>query len=913
MQKLLNPKLLFLVNTLPLAVLFLIFLGQFSIINTLLTEDELLCWKVFGISLVALGALSFAYAVYLIVKKKHISVIYGLIALICHIAFIYLSFLYSNEIIPLSIPGWMVSGNLLLYVLSFLMPTIAYSMFILIAHFTPEAKEHSALRNFLISISIPVVIYLIVNNMVPWVWRIFVNFGSLIHIHGVIVFFIVITLVFFFFLVRTLFIIIAKKEALWQKYQLVWKIIIAIALPLLGLNTLYGIFDSEWFIVVAIFNGILICLPNFENKFYRLSLFALRCIAFTYTLYFFLVFLPFLPISIIALLLIGTGFLMLAPLLLFTIHVAEISKDFEYLRTWFSKKSLFAILALGFLVIPACVTAVYLRDKSVLNEALEYSYSPDYSKQYSINKKSLKKTLKIIDYHQIRRRNGREVFSHWIPYLTPYFNWLVLDNQSLSKTKSNYMKQVFFGRDSTNSKLGKESYFSSSGVKIIGIRTNSIYDKSQNAWKSWVNLEIMSNNWSGSEEYTTTIDLPEGCWISDYYLDIENRREHGILAEKKTAMWVYSNIVNENKDPGILYYLEGNKVALKVFPVSTNGTRKTGIEFLHKEPVKLTIDGNVIELGYGEETSKKSVETENFAYVSVEQKQKLKAALRKPYFHFLIDASADKEKDSAYFAKRIESLLTSKPEMRESTQISYVSTYVNDKPNYEGGFYLERGIETVLFNAYKNKTYPIIVVVTDSIENAILEKNFSDFKFAYPESDLFFELNPDGYLYPHSLSKNPKFRLPYFPYSFEQNVLIYRFSDNSFTYLPNDNEPSIALKNDAFKIAETEIKEKNWQSALSMQAMRMSHTLHPEKALKEWQNLVKYSFISKIMTPETSYLVVENEAQKAALQSKQKEVLSGNKNLDLDGDTQRMSEPNSWILIILLCLALAIKHRNTHS
>jgi len=48
MQKLLNPKWLFLVNTLPLAVLFLLFLGQFNIIKTLLDEETLWYWKTFG-------------------------------------------------------------------------------------------------------------------------------------------------------------------------------------------------------------------------------------------------------------------------------------------------------------------------------------------------------------------------------------------------------------------------------------------------------------------------------------------------------------------------------------------------------------------------------------------------------------------------------------------------------------------------------------------------------------------------------------------------------------------------------------------------------------------------------------------------------------------------------------------------
>ncbi|MDR2595524.1 MAG: MSEP-CTERM sorting domain-containing protein [Fibromonadaceae bacterium] len=914
MQKLFNPKWIFLVNTLPIVVLFILFSGQFSIIKTLLNEEAIKYWKIFGTSLGVLGILNFAYAVYLTVKKQNVSMVYGIIALICHIAFIYLCLLNEGNIITFNIPRWMISVNLYLYVISFLMPTLAYSLFILIAHFTPETKKHKAIHNFLISISIPVGCYLLSQISFSFhsdfIWSIIAN------IHTFFVLFSVLTLVFFFFLVRTIFIIIAEKTAVWEKYQLVLKSLIVIAF-LFGLLIFAGIFIggmwswsfgeflNPWFYILAIFNGILICLPNLENKFYRLSLFALRSVTFSYTFYFFMVFLPFSPLAVIAIIFIGLGFLLLAPLLLFIIHIAEISKDFGYLRTWFSKKSLIAILALCFLVIPTCVTATYLKDKSILNEALAYLYAPDYSKQYNIDKKSLKKTLRVINYHQIYSGRGGDFFSNGIPYLTSYFNWIVLDNHSISRTKSDYIKQVFFGPDSSKSET--EFDIRNSRVEITGISASGTYDESQNAWKTWVNLEITNKSDNFIQEYSTTIDLPEGCWISDYYLDVEGRKEYGILSEKKTAMWVYSNIRNVRRDPGILHYLTGNKVAFKVFPFSRQETRKTGIEFLHKEPLKLTIDSNIIELGNEEKPLNTSIETENFAYISAEQKQKLIAALRKPYFHFLVDASKGKEKDSTEFAKRIENFLENKHIMSENAQISFVNTYVDSpKRTYEGGFYLERAIKTVLFNAYKNKSYPIIVVVTDDIQNAILEKDFSDFKFAFPESDLFFELDYNGdNVFTHSLSNNPIKRLSYGLPSFEQTVLEYKFADNSVAYLPNNNEPSIVLKNEIFEIAEKEIEEKNWQSALAMQAMRMSHILHPERAAKEWQKLVKYSFLSKIMTPETSYLVVENEAQKAILRSKQKEVLSSNKFLDLDEDTtQRMSEPNIWILMVLFGLIL---------
>ncbi len=139
---------------------------------------------------------------------------------------------------------------------------------------------------------------------------------------------------------------------------------------------------------------------------------------------------------------------------------------------------------------------------------------------------------------------------------------------------------------------------------------------------------------------------------------------------------------------------------------------------------------------------------------------------------------------------------------------------------------------------------------------------------------------------------------------FCESVLEYELPDNSVVYLRDDNEPNIILKKDIFQISESELKEKNWLSALNMQGQWLSQILHPEISDKEWRNILKYSFITKVMTPLTSYLVVENEAQKAMLKKKQKQVIYGNKSLDLGGDTERMSEPSLILLTILLGLIL---------
>jgi hypothetical protein len=931
MRNLLNPKWLFIINTLPLVLLYFLFFGQFNIIKTLLDDNSIQLWKSFGFSLGIIGLLNFAYTVYLTLKQKDVSVWYGLLALLCYIPFIYLYGYHLDKIIPFSIPQWMVSGNIFLYVGTFLMPTLAYSLFILVSHFTPEKKEHKAWSNFLIAIGIPIAGYLFSQIILP-LWQ---HVQGEFYTHTLVVLVIAATLVFLFFLIRGVFVLATKKAGAWQKYQLAWKIPIAIALPLIGLSVnnghlfnnfrpsetgIFGDFNDVWFYILAFLNGIFICLPNLENKISRLLLFIGRSVTFAYTFYFFLVFLPFLPLSVIAIIAIGTGFLMLTPLLLFVIHINELSKDFTFLKTLFPKKLIIGISLIGFLVIPAFITATYLKDKSVLNETLTYLYSPDYSTQYAIDKSSLQKTLNVIKSH---KENRGGIFGNGIPYLSSYFNWLVMDNLTLSDTKINTIEKIYFGK--TSFELRSEN-IQNDNVQISNITTTSTYDKTQNAWKSWVDLEITNksgNNWFS--EYATTIDLPEGCWISDYYLYVGDIKEPGILAEKKSAMWIFSQIRNENRDPGILYYLTGNKVAFRVFPFAKDEVRKTGIEFLHKEPIKLNIDNNIVELGNKEETINENIETENIAYVSAQQKQKLNSVKRKPYFHFLVDASKDQNSNSTDYITRIEQVIEANQLFSENAKISFVNSYVNTatldngwkekykNQSFKGGFYLDRAIRTTLFSAYqdKSKTYPVIIVVTDSIQNAVLNKDFADLKFTFPESNLFFNLDKNGNLREHSLMENPMKELSKIlrECMFCETVLEYKISDNSVAYLPNNNEPSIILKKDIFEVSESEIIEKNWQSALAMQGLWTSQILHPETSDKEWLNMVKYSFISKVMSPVTSYLVVENEAQKAMLKKKQNQVLSGNKSLDLGEDAQRMSEPSLILLSILIGIVIWYKEK----
>lgn len=931
MRNVTNPIWIFIVNTLPISVLIILFYSKFNIIKSILSEETIELWKTYGITLLLLGSLTLGYGIYVFLKKKHVSLLFGFLALFCYIPFIYMYGLDVQNIFPSSIPTWMIPEKVLLYVGTFLMPTLVYALLVLVAKFTTKRKKHKAWMNFLFAIATPIIWYFFLQVILP-LWQPVINdFDE----HVLFISIISSTLFFLFFLIRGTFIIVSKKSDIWQRNQLVWKIPIAIIFPLTGLlfNSvnffseytsgrewgIFGNFNGLWFYLLALLNGIFICLPNHKNKVYRLTLIFARSITFPYILYFLLVFLPFLPLSILAILFIGVGFLMLSPLVLFILQVHQLSEDSHFLNTFYSKKIIWGTSILGFLFLPICITLNYTADKDTLNETLDYIYHPNYSKNYHLDKASLHNTLDIIRYNK-GNNNAFDIFGCRQPYLSSYYNWLVMNNLTVSKSKINTIECIFEGERKITE---KPDNFNSRTTEITKVTTQSNYDRTQDVWRSWINLEITNhseNSWR--IEYSTDFELPPGTWISDYYLYIDNKKEMGILTEKKTAMWVFNNIQNKYKDPGILHYLTGNKIAFKVFPFDSNETRKTGIELIHKEPIQLIIGKKRIHLGKENVPAKIEFENENLAYISSLKKKSLRKIHRKPYFHFIVDAT--KKKNVAKFVNRIKNLTKEYKHLTQNAKISYTNTYVTThlldnnwtkdirKQDFKGGFYLDRAIKSVLFDSYQSNTdsFPVIVVVTDSINHAILDKDFSDWGFAFPDHQFFYNLKENDTLDVHSLIQSPSNVILDDGMIIPGNkVLEYHLGNGKTTYLPDDNQPSIVLKSDIFEVEPSKIKEKSWSSAITLQALWMSQILHPETTNKEWLNLVKCSFISKIMTPVTAYLVVENKAQKAMLKKKQEQVLSSNKALDLEQEIVRMTEPNMIIIGIILFFLILYRRK----
>ncbi len=937
MKNLLNPRLLFLVTTAPALILVSLLYNKYTLIQTLLDESAKLIWFNLGAALIAFIGITTAYGFLQIKNRKETSIYYALLSLISYITILYAYTNYYYIMLPLSIPQWMVSDEVFFYAGTFLMPTLIHNVFILVAWLTPEERQNKSWVNFVFALFIPGVWYIFFQVILP-LWR---HASLKYENHVITIFFIVGTVLFLFFIIRGIYILSLKKRESFSKYQLLWKIPISIVFPLLGLAInngldiksfsfreydagVFGDFNSIWFYIFAFANGVLVCLPSLENKLYRFILFLARAVTFSYTLYFFVVFLPYLPLSILAIIIAGLGFLMLTPLLLIMIHTSELYSDFKFLKEYFPSRLLIVACVIGILALSTIITLGFYRDRVTLAKTLNYLYTPDYSKTYEMSNDSLTRTIQTINSFKTTNRGGNFSFANKkIPFISSYFNWIVLDNMTLSDSKIQFIGKVFFGTSSIslNTNIGLPA--ASSGVKIREIKTKSNFDSNKKTWTSMVDLEIKNTTSLGIQEYSTKFTLPIGAWISDYYLFVGDKKEPGILAEKKAAMWVYSQIRNERRDPGILYYTIGNEITFKVFPFSQNETRKTGFELIHKEPIEINLDGKKISLG--NDNSKQDLKVtpnSKVIYVSSKEKAQLPKVERTPYYHFLIDTSLGKEIHINKYIQKIESLLRNSKQVLASPRFSSVNQYTKNISSgnwksdlsgtkFTGGFFLDRAIRQTLAQTYKEnkKEFPILIVITEEMQSALIEKDFSDLAITYPEGDLFYEINENGKFIAHSLKNNP--HLPVKKQesiSFDLKVYEMSLSKGHKAYLPLDNNPSLVLQNSKFEILAEEIKSKDWNSALYLQGKWISHTLHPEISETEWLSLVKYSFISKFLTPVTSYMVVENEAQKEALRRKQEQVLSSNKSLDVGEDVQRMSEPNFYLLLGLFGVIVWIRN-----
>ena len=505
----------------------------------------------------------------------------------------------------------------------------------------------------------------------------------------------------------------------------------------------------------------------------------------------------------------------------------------------------------------------------------------------------------------------------------------------LSDQKIGDLERIFSGPDTA--KAGAPAAENTappvdpSAPQLQAVTSSSEYDARQQAWVSWVNLEIanpLPHLQNG--EYSTAFNLPEGCWVSDYYLTIGNRQERGILAEKKAATWVFAQIVNENsgRDPGLISYRNPSEITVRVYPVSGSEVRRTRIQFLHKEPCTLLIDGRMVALGNAAAappvTAPVAVPGTGITYLSPLAKQQLPLVQRRPYYHFLLDVSRGQATPVASYQARIERQLAQALPNGTTPRFSLVnstSTPVSPGTNWAialrnatpaGGYFLTGAIQRVLFEAQQHPapSYPVLVAVTDNLPAAVLESSFEAFGTAYPESEVFYVLGSDGSLRAHSLRQNARHSLASVPLpGAPVPVRAWPTATNPRAYLAADEKASIVVDQRPVVPGTETTSANRWRTGLLLRGYSQWQHFHPEATDRERVPFIQASFRAGIMTPFTSFLALENEAQKAALRRKQDQTLAADASLDAmeEEQSQTTAVPidNGAALLLIAGILLA--------
>lgn len=987
MNKVYKPYWLLITVTLPQLFIFMVFGKLFGFLGSQLASEEAVgVWICFAIGLAAVYLGFTGYGVVCWVRKRDLKPWIGGGLLAVYIPFLYLFFVKLGQLLPASIPNWMLLGlkpEMTMFTL--VMPSIAYALVELVYWLTPEGDTPRKSVWFLIGIP-AFWIYVFINlSMFPGL----AQWTSEDAVMYTLVFLLVISTVTMLFLIlKLIHLYFRQREQIWSK----GRIGLVIGLPCAGLllngalNNLFGDISNWLFFNLTFLSGVLIVLPEMNRKKARLGIFLGKSALLPFVFYLLLAVMPYLPLAVL-LMLVGVGLFFFGPVVLSAALVHSWRNDYRYLLQFWTKRRLYALATIAALLIPALLLLEMNNDRNNIRRALKFAYyrSLDDTREYRFNSKSIQRT--VANLKAVRDEAGSGWFNanqNSIPFLTGFYNWYVLGNQSLPDQKLDFLERLFetkqapsvvaendrsawlnnfkqvFGRSSssewwradfeydddqvnidsvwkvstsvnedevTGDEGLREDNFSSMDVAIKEVKVDTSYD-SRGFYRSWVHFQIENRSEDWTEGFATTFRLPSYCYISNYYLYVGMQKKYGLLADKRAAEWIFRRIVGERRDPGILSYLPDHRIAFKVFPFAANEVRKTGFEVIHNRPVKLKIAKQIIELnGTGEAaTVNASAVVKPLPEVALVSKQ-IKAGLpqvaRRPVYYFLIDYSAHSSREKiTLYLQRVQEFVQKQRLSPRNVRIGAVNLnmritdYAGDPEKrlasfgVQGGFYLDRAMKQILVDNYHTKAaqYPVLVAVSDRMSQAVLTDTFADLSATFPETDCYFHLNTKGNLYAHSLTgrfKSKKIaRIPQF------KVLAWPDATKPEAYLANDGRNALVLLAKDLGPARIDFTKPTWETGVILEAMYDNMVLHPELHTQKSLTLIAKSFASKIMTPLTSYIVLETELQEQVLREKQRQLLKADQANSLDsGKKTVMDEPPVWPLVLLLAVGLFVVKR----
>ncbi len=379
-----------------------------------------------------------------------------------------------------------------------------------------------------------------------------------------------------------------------------YAVLVALVFPLCGLLLNRKIpfpadLQNGWAYALTLANALFLIMPPTRARLLDACARAGRLMLFPFTLYFFVVFLPFLPFAIPAILAVGAGFLLLTPVLLFAFHLQALADDRAVARTEGSRVRKACRMAFCVAVLPVAFALQTELDRVALHRALQMVFQPDYGNDLRLGVPRVAVRRALVNAQ--RFKTGREY-----PLLSRWVNWRVFDNLLLQDAKLNTLWGLFFGGEIPAAEelaRGRNDFASLWGGRTRNVsgraarplpdqvrvdNVASAFSLTNGEVETRVTLTLRGDGAETPQEFRTTVTVPPGVWVSGLRLKIGDEWVHGDIIERKAADWVYRQITRvERRDPALLRYEDNSRLSLSVFPVESHQKREVELVFLCPE------------------------------------------------------------------------------------------------------------------------------------------------------------------------------------------------------------------------------------------------------------------------------------------------------------------------------------------
>lgn len=368
-------------------------------------------------------------------------------------------------------------------------------------------------------------------------------------------------------------------------------------IPFLYLNWFIGCFCTNIFInifenlpVWVYVSTFLFCFScfviytNIQNKALNAMAYLINGITVTLIFYYAVYLIPFSLFSVIGILALGLGFYGLVPSIVLIIHTATL------LNMASENKKNFVIFGLGIFSIFVSIIGFTLllnseaqsMRKNFVTKSFEKTNEelPNYIllsqnvRPNFLNEVLLKKDLVYIatdNFFEFRnfgsfghkQYNERKVHN-------PFYNlaYLMINDIEISADDQiNILKSNFGKRLETEEQLWSGDNLVTKNIK----EDVKLFPKERLAYTE-ITMDIACEHetWQNGEAIYA-FELPEGSVATSLSLWVNGEERKGVLTTKEKAQKAYTQIVGvEARDPSLMQWKEGNRVVVRVFPVSYN-------------------------------------------------------------------------------------------------------------------------------------------------------------------------------------------------------------------------------------------------------------------------------------------------------------------------------------------------------